>query len=87
MSNEPISLSVAIGGLLSTGVAMIAIFVPNLTPETQAVIIAFGNSLILTGSILWARARTTPTSNPVLPEGTAVTVTTAVGQADKVTTL
>lgn len=85
--NEPISVSVALGGLLSTGVALVAIFVPHLEPEAQAAIIAFGNAAILTGSIIWARARTTPTAAPVLPQGTQVTVTTPVGQPDKVTTL
>ena len=80
MNQEPISLSVAIGGLLSTGVALIAIFVPNLTPETQAVIIAFGNSVILTGSILWARAHSTSLAAPVLTEGSRVTVTTPIAR-------
>jgi hypothetical protein len=58
MSSEPVALSVAIGGVLSTGVALLAVFLPGLTPETQALIIAFGNSLILTGSVLWARRNT-----------------------------
>jgi hypothetical protein len=83
MTNEPISLSVALGGLLSTGVALVAIFVPGLTPETQAVVIAFGNALILTGSVLYARARSTPIAAPVLDEGTRVKVVTPEGQPNK----
>jgi hypothetical protein len=55
VNNEPVALSVAIGGVLSTGVALIAVFVPDLDAPTQALIIAFGNSVILAGSILWAR--------------------------------
>lgn len=84
---EPISISVALGGLLSTGVALVAIFVPGLEPSAQAAIIAFGNAAILTGSIVWARSQTTPIANPVLPQGTEVTVTTPAGQPDTVTTL
>jgi hypothetical protein len=87
MTNEPISLSVAIGGVLSTGVALVAIFVPNLTPETQAVIIAFGNSVILTGSILYARSRSTSITAPVLPKGTTVEVVTPAGQPNESVTL
>lgn len=87
MNQEPISVSVALGGLLSTGVALVAIFVPNLEPEAQAAIIAFGNAAILTVSIIWARSKTTPTANPVLPSGTSVTVTTPAGQPDQTVTV
>lgn len=55
MTTEPVALSVAIGGVLSTGIALLAVFLPGLTPETQALIIAFGNSLLLAGSVIWAR--------------------------------
>lgn len=83
--NEPVSISVALGGVLSTGVALFAVFTPGLTPETQALIIAFGNSLILTGSVIWARMKVTPISNPTLPTGTAVTVTTPDPAVDDTT--
>jgi hypothetical protein len=76
VNNEPISLSVALGGLLTTGVALIAIFVPDLSKEAQIAIIAFGNAAILTVSVLWARMRTTPLSAPIIPAGTTVTVQT-----------
>ncbi len=87
MTNEPISLSVALGGLLSTGVALVAIFAPGLTPEMQVAIIAFGNAVLLTGSILYARARSTPTAAPVLDKGTQVTVVTPAGQPNETVTL
>jgi hypothetical protein len=84
MNSEPVALSVAIGGVLSTGVALLAVFLPGLTPETQGLIIAFGNSLILAGSVLYARSRTfTKDSTQAianaatfLPPGTAVDIGT-----------
>jgi hypothetical protein len=76
MTNEPISLSTALGGLLTTGVALVAIFVPGLTQEAQLAIIAFGNAVILTGVVLYSRSKTTPVAAPTLPSGTSVTVVT-----------
>lgn len=76
MNNEPISLSTALGGLLTTGVALIAIFVPGLSQEGQIAIIAFGNAVILTGVVIYGRANSTPTAQPRLPEGTRVEVIT-----------
>jgi hypothetical protein len=87
VTNEPISLSVALGGLLSTGVALVAIFAPGLIPEMQVAIIAFGNAVILTGSILYARARSTPTAAPVLKEGTTVTVVTPPDEPNRSVTV
>lgn len=87
MGQNPITLSVALGGLLTTGVSLIAVFNPDLGQAAQVAIIAFGNALILTVSILWAQAHSTPTANPVLPQGTQVTVTTPAGQPDQVQTL
>lgn len=86
-NGEPVGLSVAIGGVLATGVALVALFMPNLTPEMQAAIIAFGNAIILLGSIAWARARTTPVARPTLPEDTQVRVTTPAGEPDRFVTL
>lgn len=54
-STEPVALSVAIGGVLSTGVALAAVFIPNLDPATQGLIIAFGNAVILAAAVAWAR--------------------------------
>jgi hypothetical protein len=80
---EPVSLSVAVGGLLSTGVALVAVLWPQrLTPEIQVAIIAFGNAVILTASIYFARKGSTPIAAPVLTEGTAVT--TPEGEAAQV---
>lgn len=85
--NEPISVSVALGGLLTTGVALVAIFVPDLSKEAQIAIIAFGNAAILTVSILWAKARSTPIAAPVLEQGTKVTVVTPASEPNRVVTL
>jgi len=71
---QPVALSVAVGGLLSTGVALLAVLWPQrLTPEVQTAIIAFGNAVILTGSIYFARKGSTPIAAPVLTVGTPVT--------------
>ena len=83
----PVALSVALGGTLSTGVALLAVFIPGLDVITQALIIAFGNSVILTGSIIWAQARTTPTATPILDAGTVVTVTTPAGEPNREVTV
>ncbi len=84
---EPIGLSTALGGLLTTGVALIAIFVPGLTNEAQIAIIAFGNAVILTGVILYGRANSTPTANPSLPQGTRVEVITPGDKPNTLTVL
>ena len=60
MSNEPVAVSVALGTVLSTGVALAAVFIPGLTIETQALVIAFGNAVIGLGVALFARSRVTP---------------------------
>ena len=86
-TNEPITLSVALGGLLTTGVALVAVFVPQFGQAAQIAIIAFGNAAILTASILYARAHSTPTAAPIIPAGTNVTVTTPSGQPNGTATL
>ena len=78
--NEPISVSTALGGLLTTGIALLAIFVPDLTQAAQLAIIAFGNAVILTVVVLYARAKSTPIAKPTLDQGTIVTVVTPEGQ-------
>lgn len=85
---QPVNVNIAIGGLLSTGVALLAILWPErLSPELQAAIIAFGNTLILTVAAIIASRAVTPVAAPQLPEGTKVTVETAVGEPNRVTTL
>jgi hypothetical protein len=77
VNTEPVAISVALGGLLTTAVALAALLLPNgLTNEMQLAVIAFGNAVILTASVIWARAKVTPVAAPVLPAGTDVTVTT-----------
>ena len=81
-TTEPISVSTAIAGVLVTGVALLAVFLPGLDPTTQALIIAFGNSLILAGSVIWSRRQvfTKPSvqaladSATYLPAGTTVDI-------------
>jgi hypothetical protein len=74
-SHQPVAVSVAIGGLVTTGIALAAVLWPDrLTPELQAVIIAFGNAVILTGASIWAASRSTPVANPTLKAGTSVNV-------------
>jgi hypothetical protein len=69
---EPVAISVALGAVLSTGVALLGLYIA-LTPEQMAVWIAFGNAVIALGVAVYARANVTPTAAPVLPTGTAVT--------------
>jgi hypothetical protein len=85
--SEPISLSTALGGLLTTGVALVAVFWPDLSKEAQIAVIAFGNAVILTAVVLYGRAKSTPISSPTLDAGTQVTVTTPAGQPDRTVTL
>lgn len=81
-TSEPVAISVAIGGVLSTGVALLAVFLPGLTPETQGLVIAFGNAVILAGSVIWARRQvfTKATTQAIangatyLPAGTPVDI-------------
>lgn len=82
MTNQPVAISVAIGGVVSTGIAMFAVLWPErFTPELQAVIIAFANAIILAAVAVWAAMRVTPVSNPTLPQGSVVNVQ---GTEDKV---
>lgn len=85
--SEPISVAGALAAVLTTGVGLVAVLVPDLSQAAQIGIIAFGNSLILLGTIIFARARTTPTANPTLVAGTTVNVVTPEGQPNTVTTL
>jgi hypothetical protein len=59
---EPVAVSAAIAAVLSTGIAMLALFVSGFTPEMQAATIAFGNSIIILGAAVWTRRRVTPTA-------------------------
>lgn len=74
MTREPVTINVAIGGLISTGVALAALLWPGLTSALQAAIIAFGNSLVLVVVIIITRMQVTPVSAPQLEAGTEVGV-------------
>jgi hypothetical protein len=81
-SQQPVLISSAIGGVLSTGVALAAVLWPDrLEPILQAAIIAFGNSVILTAGAIYAFLKSTPVANPTLPPGSVVNVQ---GSEDKV---
>jgi hypothetical protein len=61
VSNEPVAVSVALGTVLSSAVALAALFWPDkLTPEVTGAVIVFGNSVIALGVALFARSRVTP---------------------------
>jgi hypothetical protein len=76
MTNEPVSIPVAIGGMLSTAVAMAALLWPErLTPELSLAIIALGNAIIAFGVAVYARARVTPIDSPRLVKNSMVMVT------------
>lgn len=72
---EPVAISVALGAVLSTGVALVGLYI-GMAPEIQALWIAFGNAVIALGVAAFARSQSTPTAAPVLPTGTAVTTPT-----------
>lgn len=79
--DQPASIPLALATVLSTGVALLALFIPSLDTAAQAVIIAFGNSLIALGVAIWLNKSTTSNTAPVLPVNTEVSVE---GTTDKV---
>lgn len=82
LQNQPIAISAAIGGVLTTGVALVAVLWPDRLPQVvQVAIIAFGNSVILTAGAIYAWLKSTPVANPTLPIGSIVNVE---GSQDKV---
>jgi len=72
--NQPVALNVAIGGVLTTGVALTALLVPDLTVELQIATVAFGNALILLGVVVLTQRQVTPIHNATLAAGTPVKV-------------
>ena len=88
VNGEPVAISTAIGGVLTTAVAFAALLLPNqLTPEMQLAVIAMGNAVILLGVVIYGRAKSTPVASPTLPEGTVVNVQTPVGQPNQQVTV
>lgn len=87
MNSEPVSVTGAVGLVLSTGLTLAALLVPDLTPQVQAAILGFGNALIWLGAVLYARARVTSIAAPTLNQGTTVTVLTPEGQPNLTKTL
>jgi hypothetical protein len=75
MNNQPVAINVAIGGVISTGVALAALLWPDrLSPEMQVAIIAFANSVIVVAVILLTKSQVTPIADPTLKSGTSVKV-------------
>jgi hypothetical protein len=72
-SDQPATLPVALGGVLSTGVALAAILF-MLDPALQTAIIAFGNSIIFLSMVTFLNQRTTSSSAPVVEAGTEVAI-------------
>lgn len=87
MNSEPITISGAIGIVLSTGLTMVTLFGVNLTTEQTGAVLAFGNALILLGVMIYSRARSTSLASPTLPVGTDVTVVTPGAEPNKTVTL
>lgn len=73
-SDQPASIPVSAAAVLSTGVALAAVFVPDLTQAAQIAIIAFGNAVIGLGTAIWLNRNTTSNTAPVLKSGTEVAV-------------
>jgi hypothetical protein len=85
-NSEPVGLTAAIGLVLSTGLTLACIYVPQLQ-QAQAAILGFGNALIWLGAALYARSHVTSLASPTLPEGTSVTVLTPEGEPNRTVTL
>lgn len=83
-NSEPVSITGAIGLVLSTGLTMVALLVPKMTPELQGAILGFGNAVIWLGAIWIARRNVTSLASPTLAEGTNVTVLTAEGTPNRI---
>lgn len=73
-NDQPANIPVALATVLSTGVALLAVFLPGLEVAVQGLIIAFGNAVIALGVALYLNLRTTSNTNPVLSAGTDVRV-------------
>ena len=73
-ADQPASIPVAAALVLSTGVALAAVFIPSLDETAQIAIIAFGNAVIGLGTAVWLNQRTTSNTSPVLPANTTVAV-------------
>jgi hypothetical protein len=73
---EPVAISVALGTVIASAIALGALFWPDrLTPEISAAIIVLANSIIALGVALFARSQSTPTASPRLETGTPLIVT------------
>lgn len=65
----------SLGVVLSTGVALVAVFYPGLEQAAQIAIIAFGNAILATVITLVSEGSTTPLADPRLSAGSSYKVT------------
>lgn len=72
-ADQPATIPVAIAAVLSTGVALIG-YVAGLDDTLKVLILAFGNSVIGLGTIIFLNARTTSSTAPVVQRGTEVAI-------------
>lgn len=72
--SEPISVSVALGYVVQTGVTLAALLWPQRLPQdVQVAIISFSGAVIALLVAYFGRKGSTPIANPVLTAGTPVT--------------
>lgn len=86
-NSEPVSITGAVGLVLSTGLTLAALLIPDLTVEIQGAILGFGNALIWLGAIVYARSRVTSLASPTLAKGSVVEVTTPGSLPNETVTL
>jgi len=83
VTNPAALIATAVGAVLSSGVALVAILVPGLDQIAQVAIIAFGNSVIGLGVAVYAVLNTTSNTAPVVQPDTTVTVKTSEGEPNR----
>lgn len=94
MGREPVSIIGLVTTALSQSLNVLVLLgVVDWTTEQLAALNALGGTLILLGGILYARAKSTPADDPVIPatgnariDGVPVTVAPVVGQPGTSTT-
>jgi len=88
MMRYPVAIFTALSAVLSSGIALAAIFWPDtLTPEATAAIILFGNAILGTIAAILGTSMVTPTADARLNSGTNVTVLNTDGTVSRTTTL
>lgn len=68
IQNEPILTSQALGLVVSSGVAMVALLCHCLTAEQATAIVVFGNAVVAVIVGLFGRSRVTPVASVPTPK-------------------